>query len=134
LGQSSRVCRGRNGFRHSRTSTKLSFVFYTGPFPDGLSFPWPGSRIAAQKQRELKFKDNQPGRSNLSRFGAPVHRYPPWASAVGPALRITDRSELAKSTPTGDTAALAVHPTDEETETPGYVLPPNSNAPMAKND
>jgi hypothetical protein len=108
--------------------------FTPGHFLMDCPFLGQDSRIAAQKQRDLKFKDNQPGRSNVSRFGAPVPRYPPWASTVGPAQRMTDRSELAKPTPTGDTAALAVHPADEETETPGYVLPPNSSTPMAKND
>jgi hypothetical protein len=91
-------------------------------------------RMAAQKQRELKFKNNKPGRSNFSRFGAPIPKYPPWDSTAGQPQRVTDRSELAKPTPPGDTAALAVHHADEEHEAPVYVLPPNPNAPMAKND
>jgi hypothetical protein len=47
---------------------------------------------------------------------------------------MTDRSELAKLTPPGDTAALAIHHADEEHDAPVCVLPPNPNATMAKND
>jgi hypothetical protein len=84
--------------------------------------------MAAQKQRELKFKDNQPGRSNFSRFGAPFLMYQPWDSIAGQAQRMTNHSELAKQTPPGDTAVIVVHPADDEVEAPGYVLPPNERA------
>jgi hypothetical protein len=36
--------------------TKLSLVFYTGPFPDGLSFPWPGFPYCSAKTARVEIQ------------------------------------------------------------------------------
>jgi hypothetical protein len=62
-----------------------NLCFNPGHFLMDCPFLGQDSRMALKKQRELKFKDNQPGWSNFSRFGAPIPKYPPWTSTAGQA-------------------------------------------------